>query len=202
MDLYEGLINKEESISVIGLGYVGLPLAVAFSKKVNVIGFDINEEKIDLYKRGIDPTEEVGDETIQKTNIQFTADEAELRRAKFHIVSVPTPINMDKTPNFTPLNKASEMIGHNLTKGAIVVYESTVYPGVTEDICIPILEKTSGLTCGIDFKVGYSPERINPGDKVNTIENILKIISALDEESLEQIARLYKLIIQSDVKRV
>lgn len=201
MDLYEGLINKEESISVIGLGYVGLPLAVAFSKKVNVIGFDINEEKIDLYKRGIDPTEEVGDETIQKTNIQFTADEAELRRAKFHIVSVPTPINMDKTPNFTPLNKASEMIGHNLTKGAIVVYESTVYPGVTEDICIPILEKTSGLTCGIDFKVGYSPERINPGDKVNTIEKIVKIVSGIDEESLEQIARVYELIIDAGVHR-
>lgn len=201
MSLYEKIKNKEEKISVIGLGYVGLPLAVAFSKKVDVIGFDIDESKIDLYRSGIDPTEEVGDQAIKQTSIDFTADETNLQQAMFHIVSVPTPINMDKTPNFAPLNNASEIIGRNLQKGAIVVYESTVYPGVTEDICIPILERESGLTCGVDFKVGYSPERINPGDKVNTLEKIVKIVSGIDDASLEEIAKTYELVIEAGVHK-
>jgi UDP-N-acetyl-D-galactosamine dehydrogenase len=153
--LYEKIVNKQEKISVIGLGYVGMPLAVAFAKKVNVIGYDVNEQKIALYKKGIDPTNEVGDEAIKQTTVEFTSDETRLKEAKFHIVAVPTPINLDKTPNLTPVEAASTTVGRNLTKGSIVVYESTVYPGVTEDICIPILERESGLKCGIDFKVGY-----------------------------------------------
>lgn len=201
MNLYNEIVNKKAKVSVTGLGYVGLPLAVAFAKKVNVIGFDIDEEKINMYREGIDPTEEVGNDIIQKTKIEFTANETNLKCAKFHIVSVPTPINMDKTPNFKPLNEASKIIGRNLTKGSIVVYESTVYPGVTEDICIPILEQASGLVCGIDFKVGYSPERINPGDKVNTLERIVKIVSGIDDSSLEEIAQVYELIIDAGVHK-
>lgn len=201
MNLYEKIKSKEEKIAVIGLGYVGLPLAIAFSKKVDVIGFDIDKEKINLYQSGIDPTEEVGNKAIEETTIQFTSEATDLQDAMFHIVSVPTPINMDKTPNFTPLNRASEMVGRHLKKGAIVVYESTVYPGVTEDICIPILERESGLTCGIDFKVGYSPERINPGDKVNTLEKIVKIVSSIDEESLDDIADIYELVIDAGVHK-
>lgn len=201
MQLFEKILNRKEKISVIGLGYVGMPIAVAFAKKVDVIGFDIDEEKIDLYKSGIDPTNEVGDDEIKKTTLEFTADEKRLRQGKFHIVAVPTPINQDKTPNLASVEGASRIIGRNLTKGSIVVYESTVYPGVTEDICIPILEKESGLKCGIDFKVGYSPERINPGDKVNTLENIIKIVSAIDEESLDEIAKVYELVIDAGVHK-
>ena len=201
MNLYEKILKKQEKIAVIGLGYVGMPLAVAFAKKVNVIGFDTNKEKIELYKSGIDPTNEVGDEGISKTSLELTHDEKNLRQAKFHIVAVPTPINSDKTPDLSPVEGASATVGRNLTPGSIVVFESTVYPGVTEDVCIPILEKESGLKCGLDFKVGYSPERINPGDKVNTLEKIIKIVSAIDEESLDEIAKVYELIIEAGVHR-
>lgn len=197
MSLYEKLANKEETLALVGLGYVGMPIAHAFAKKgINVIGFDLNEAKIELYKSGIDPTKEVGDEEIKNTKIQFTADESELKRTKFIIVAVPTPVNTDHTPDLTPVIGASEIVGRNLTQGAIVVYESTVYPGCTEDVCIPILEKESGLKCGVDFKIGYSPERINPGDKVHRLENIHKIVSGIDEESLQEIKAVYDLVIE------
>lgn len=201
MSLFEKIIENEEKLSVVGLGYVGMPLAVAFAKKVKVIGFDLNKKKIDLYTSGIDPTNEVGDSAIRSTTVEFTSDETKLREAKFHIVAVPTPINSDKTPDLSPVEGASKIVGRNLTKGSIVVYESTVYPGVTEDICIPILEEMSGLKCGIDFKVGYSPERINPGDKVHRLENITKIVSGIDKESLEEIAKVYELIIEVGIHR-
>lgn len=201
MNLYKRIIDQQEIISVIGLGYVGMPLAVAFAKKANVIGFDINEKKVELYKSGIDPTNEVGNEAIKQTTVNFTSDENKLKNAKFHIIAVPTPINLDKTPNLNPVEGASITVGRNLTKGSIVVYESTVYPGVTEDICIPILEKESGLKCGRDFKVGYSPERINPGDKVHKLESITKIVSGMDSETLEEIARVYELIIKVGVHK-
>ena len=197
MKLYNRLINKEEAIALVGLGYVGMPIAVAFAKKgLNVIGFDLNKEKIELYKAGCDPTKEVGDEAIAKSTVQFTADEKELQKTKFIIVAVPTPVNTDHTPDLTPVIGASEIVGRNLTPGAIVVYESTVYPGCTEDVCIPILEKQSGLRCGKDFKVGYSPERINPGDKVHRLENIHKIVSGIDAESLEEIKAVYDIVIE------
>lgn len=196
MSLYESLVSKKEKLSLIGLGYVGMPIAVAFAKKVNVIGFDLNESKIKLYKSGIDPTNEVGDEIIKNTSVEFTSDESKLQEAKFFIVAVPTPINQDKTPNLNPVIGASEIVGRNMKKGSIVVYESTVYPGVTEDICIPILEKESGLKCGIDFKVGYSPERINPGDKRHRLENITKIVSGIDDEALLEIKKVYDLVIE------
>jgi len=201
MKLDEKLTNKKEKIAVIGMGYVGMPLAVAFSKKTDVIGFDLDENKIKLYKSGIDPTHEVGEKVIKSTTIEFTAKEERLKQAKFHIVTVPTPIKLDKTPNLDSVEQASSIIGRNLTKGSIVVYESTVYPGVTEDICIPILEKESGLKCGVDFKVGYSPERINPGDKVNRVENITKIVSGIDEESLDIIADVYKIAITANIHK-
>lgn len=197
MSLYEKILTGEEKIALIGLGYVGMPIAVAFAKKVKVIGFDLNRAKIDLYKSGIDPTMEVGNETIRNTTVEFTDDEAKLREAKFLIVAVPTPVNTDHTPDLTPVIGASEIVGRNLTKGSIVVYESTVYPGVTEDVCIPILERESGMKCGVDFKVGYSPERINPGDKVHRLENIHKIVSGMDAESLEEIKNVYDLVIEA-----
>jgi len=197
MSLYEKLVNKEETMSVVGLGYVGMPLAVAFAAKgINVIGFDLNEKKIELYKSGIDPTKEVGDEAIRTTTIRFTPDENELKKAKFHIVAVPTPVNTDHTPDLTPVIGASEIVGRNLTKGSIVVFESTVYPGCTEDVCIPVLEKASGLKCGEDFKIGYSPERINPGDKIHRLENIRKIVSGMDKESAEEIKNIYDIVIE------
>lgn len=197
MSLYEKLVNKEETMSVVGLGYVGMPLAVAFAAKgINVIGFDLNEKKIELYKSGIDPTKEVGDEAIRTTTIRFTPDENELKKAKFHIVAVPTPVNTDHTPDLTPVIGASEIVGRNLTKGSIVVFESTVYPGCTEDVCIPVLEKASGLKCVEDFKIGYSPERINPGDKVHRLENIRKIVSGMDKESAEEIKNIYDIVIE------
>lgn len=201
MNLYEKISNRQEKISLIGLGYVGMPIAVAFAKKADVIGFDINKEKIDLYKRGIDPTKEVGNEAIKQTKVQFTSDETRLREAKFHIVAVPTPINTDHTPDLTPIKSASLTLGRNLTKGSIVVYESTVYPGVTEDICVPILEKESGLVCGVDFKVGYSPERINPGDKIHRLETITKVVAGMDEESLGIIANVYEMVVDAGVYR-
>lgn len=197
MSLYDKLRKNEEKLSLVGLGYVGMPIAVAFAKKgINVIGYDLNKEKIDLYKSGVDPTREVGNEVIKNTTVEFTADEKKLREAKFHIVAVPTPVNTDHTPDLTPVIGASEILGRNLTKGSIVVYESTVYPGCTEDVCIPILEKQSGLKCGVDFKVGYSPERINPGDKVHRLENIHKIVSGMDEESLGEIKNVYDIVIE------
>ncbi len=197
MTLYEKLLSKEESLALVGLGYVGMPIAHAFAKKgLNVIGYDLNAAKIALYKSGIDPTKEVGDEEIKNTKIQFTADEKDLQKAKFIIVAVPTPVNTDHTPDLTPVIGASEIVGRNLTPDSIVVYESTVYPGCTEDVCIPILEKQSGLKCGMDFKLGYSPERINPGDKVHRLENIHKIVSGIDEESLIDIKAVYDLVIR------
>lgn len=197
MDIFDSLMNKKELLALVGLGYVGMPIAHAFAKKnINVIGFDLNKEKIELYKSGIDPTNEVGNEEIKNTKIQFTADESELKKAKFIIVAVPTPVNTDHTPDLTPVIGASEIVGRNLTKGSIVVYESTVYPGCTEDVCIPILECESGLKCGEDFKVGYSPERINPGDKVHRLENIRKIVSGIDKESLEIIKAVYDIVIE------
>jgi len=195
-NLYENLINKSESLSVIGLGYVGMPIAVAFAKHVNVIGFDINKKKIDFYSAGLDPTHEVGDEALKSTSVRFTSDKAELKNAKFHIIAVPTPINHDKTPDLSPVISASTVLGCNLTKGSVVVYESTVYPGVTERICVPILERESGLKCGVDFKIGYSPERINPGDKQHRLENIMKIVSGMDAESLDVIKKIYSLVIK------
>ncbi len=202
MDLYNKIITKKEKIAVIGLGYVGMPLAIAFAKKADVIGFDINRSKIELYKSGIDPTNEVGNESIKNTSVEFTCDESRLREAKFHIVAVPTPINADKTPDLSLVEGATRIIARNLTKGSIIVYESTVYPGVTEDICVPLIESVSGLKCGIDFKVGYSPERINPGDKVHTLENIVKIVSGMDNECLETIKKVYELIIKAGVHPV
>jgi len=196
MSLYQDLLNKKEKLSLVGLGYVGMPIAVAFAKKIDVIGFDLNSAKIELYKKGIDPTKEVGDQAIKETTVEFTDDETKLKEAKFHIVAVPTPVNQDHSPDLSPVEGASRIVGRNLTKGSIVVFESTVYPGVTEDICIPILEKESGLKCGVDFKIGYSPERINPGDKVHRLENIKKIVSGMDEESLKEIKDVYDLVIE------
>ncbi len=198
-NLYEKIVNGEEKISLVGLGYVGMPIAVAFAKKVKVVGFDLNEKKIELYKSGIDPTNEVGDEVISKTTVDFTCDETKLKEAKFHIVAVPTPVNSDHTPDLTPVEGASRIVGRNLVKGSVVVYESTVYPGVTEDVCVPILEAESGLKCGVDFKVGYSPERINPGDKEHRLETIVKIVSGMDEETLELVAKVYSLVIEAGV---
>lgn len=201
MSLFEKILKKEEKVSVIGLGYVGMPLAIAFAKKADVIGFDINQEKVEEYLKGNDVTNEVGDEALKETTAFFTWEEKYLKEAKFHIVAVPTPINSDKSPDLKPVIGASKTLGRNLIKGSIVVYESTVYPGVTEDICIPILEEESGLKCGVDFKVGYSPERINPGDKVHRLETIVKVVSGMDEESLEEIAKVYEMVIEAGVHR-
>ncbi len=199
MGLYEALLAGEEKLSLIGLGYVGMPIAVAFSEYVNVIGFDINAEKTALYKSGIDPTKEVGDEAIANCKVDFTSDSSRLREAKFHIVAVPTPINDDKTPNLHPVEAASALLGKQLTAGSIVVYESTVYPGVTEDICVPILERESGLACGRDFFVGYSPERINPGDKLHRLDTIVKIVSGMDKQTLDTVAAVYSLVAKAGV---
>ena len=196
MSLYEDIVNGKEKVSLVGLGYVGMPIAVAFARKIQVIGFDLNESKIALYQ-----SNEVGDEVIKNTTVEFTADAARLKEAKFHIVAVPTPVNNDHTPDLTPVEGASRILGKNLTKGSIVVFESTVYPGVTEDVCVPILEKESGLRCGVDFKVGYSPERINPGDKVHRLETITKIVSGMDAETLEEIANVYSLVVEAGVYR-
>ena len=201
MKIYDELLSKKTALSLVGLGYVGMPIAVAFAKKVNVIGYDINSEKINLYKSGVDPTNEVGNEAVKSTTVEFTADETQLQKAKFHIVAVPTPVNADHTPDLTPVEGASRILGRNLTKGSIVVFESTVYPGVTEDICVPILERESGLRCGVDFKIGYSPERINPGDKVHRLETIIKIVSGMDEETLDTVAKVYELVVKAGVHR-
>lgn len=197
------LIDKKEKIAIIGMGYVGLPLAVAFAEKgMNVIGFDINEEKINKYINGEDPTNEVGKERLKKaTNLSFTSDEKKLNEAKFIIVAVPTPVLKNKMPDLRPVIGATELVGRNLKKGTIVVYESTVYPGVTEEVCLPILEKESSLKVGEEFKIGYSPERINPGDKKHRVENIVKITSGMDEESAEIIAEVYGEIIKAGVHK-
>lgn len=199
--LYERILDRTEKISVVGLGYVGLPLAVAFAKVADVVGYDINRAKVEQYRIGIDVTKEVGDKALQETTAFLTWEEEYLRDCRFHIVSVPTPLKEDKTPDLHPVISASRTVGRNLTRGSIVVYESTVYPGVTEDICVPILEKESGLRCGVDFKVGYSPERINPGDKVNRLETIVKVVSGMDEESLDTIAKVYELVVEAGVYR-
>lgn len=201
MDLYEILLKKESKLSVVGLGYVGMPLAIAYAKKLDVVGFDINKAKIEKYKSGIDPTNEIGDEGIKNSTVQFTYDETKLKECKFHIVAVPTPTNPDKTPDLGPVEGSSAIVGRNLTKGSIVVYESTVYPGVTEEICVPILERESGLKCGKDFKVAYSPERINPGDKVHRLKNIMKIVSGMDAETLDVVAKVYELVVEAGVYR-
>ena len=201
MGLYEKIIKKEEKIALVGLGYVGMPIAVEFAKHIDVIGFDINKAKVELYKQGIDPTKEVGDEAIKESKVDWTSDETRLKEAKFIIVAVPTPVRDDTTPDLSPVEGSSRIVGRNLTKGSIVVYESTVYPGVTEEICIPILEKESGLKCGVDFKIGYSPERINPGDKVHRLTTIKKIVSGMDEESLDEIAKVYEIVVEAGVHR-
>ncbi|MCG7333061.1 nucleotide sugar dehydrogenase [Salinicoccus roseus] len=201
MNLKNKLLKRKAKISVIGLGYVGLPIAIEFAKHVDVIGFDTNEHKIKLYKEGHDPTKEVGDKAIKETSINFTNNPEKLQEVDFHIVAVPTPINSDKTPNLEPLENATKTIGKNISKGSIIVFESTVYPGMTEDICIPILEKESNLYCGKDFKVGYSPERINPGDKVHTLNNIVKIVSSIDSESLEEISNIYEIVITAGIHK-
>ena len=201
MFLYERLVNREEKLSLVGLGYVGMPIAVAFAKKINVVGFDVNSRKISMYKSGIDPTHEVGDKEIQMSTVEFTDDETKLREAKFHIVAVPTPVNKDHTPNLRPVEEASATLGRNLVSGSVVVFESTVYPGVTEEICVPILERESGLKCGTDFKIAYSPERINPGDKLHRLETIKKIVSGMDEETLDCVARVYELVVEAGVYR-
>ena len=202
MSLYEKIKNNEGALSLVGLGYVGMPIAIEFAKRgVKVIGFDLNAAKIETYKSGIDPTNEVGDDVIKATTVEFTADETKLREAKFHIVAVPTPVNNDHTPDLTPVESASEILGRNLTKGSVVVFESTVYPGVTEDVCIPILERESGLKCGVDFKIGYSPERINPGDKVHRLNTITKIVSGMDAETLDTVAKVYEIVVDAGVHR-
>ena len=193
------LEQKEIQVAVVGLGYVGLPLAVAFAEHVPTIGFDINEAKINLYKQGIDPTEELGPERIKTAKVEFTADPKRLLEANFVVVAVPTPVNSDCTPDLLPVEQATALVGQHLSKGTIVVFESTVWPGVTEDICIPILERESGLKCGTEFKVAYSPERINPGDKVHRLNTIKKIVSGMDEETLKAVASMYGRIIDAGV---
>lgn len=200
--LYEQLVSKKEKLALVGLGYVGMPIAIEFAKRgIDVIGFDLNAAKIETYKSGIDPTNEVGDDVIKNTTVEFTSNEEDLKRAKFYIVAVPTPVNADHTPDLTPVEGASRILGHNLTKGSIVVFESTVYPGVTEEVCVPILEKESGLKCGIDFKIGYSPERINPGDKVHRLNTITKIVSGMDEETLDTVAKVYEIVVDAGVHK-
>lgn len=194
--IYSGLISGKEKLALVGLGYVGMPIAVEFAKHIKVIGFDINEKRVNEYKNGIDATNEVG-EAIKKTTVDFTADPTRLKEAKFIIVAVPTPVNDDNSPDLRPVEGASRTVGQNLTPGSIVVFESTVYPGVTEDICIPIIERESGLKCGIDWKIGYSPERINPGDRVHTLTSIRKVVSGMDDESAEEIKKVYDIVIKA-----
>lgn len=201
MITFKELVSGKEKLALVGLGYVGMPIAVAFSKKISVIGFDLNKKKIQLYQKGIDPTNEVGNSAIADCNVDFTSDATRLREAKFIIVAVPTPVNDDHTPDLSPVESASRLVGQNLVKGTVIVFESTVYPGVTEEVCVPIIEKESGLKCGVDFKVGYSPERINPGDKIHRLETITKIVSGMDDETLETVAQVYELVVEAGVYR-
>ena len=200
-NIYSGLISGKEKLALVGLGYVGMPIAVEFAKHVRVIGFDINEKRVNEYKNGIDSTNEVG-EAISKTTVDFTVDPTRLKEAKFIIVAVPTPVKDDNSPDLRPVEGASKTVGQNITPGTIVVFESTVYPGVTEDVCVPIIEKESGLKCGVDWKIGYSPERINPGDGVHTLTNIQKIVSGMDEESAQEIKKVYDIVIKAGTFRV
>ena len=195
-NIYQGLISGSEKLALVGLGYVGMPIAVEFAKHVHVIGFDINEQRVNEYRNGIDATNEVG-EAIKNTTVEFTADPTRLREARFIIVAVPTPVNKDNTPDLRPVEGASRTVGQNLTPGAIVVFESTVYPGVTEDICVPIIEQESGLKCGVDWKIAYSPERINPGDRVHTLTNIQKVVSGMDEETAREVKKVYDIVIDA-----
>lgn len=195
-NIYQGLISGADKLALVGLGYVGMPIAVEFAKHIKVIGFDINERRVSEYANGIDSTNEVGD-AIKTTTVEFTSDPTRLREARFIIIAVPTPVNQDTTPDLRPVEGASRTVGQNLTPGSIVVFESTVYPGVTEDICIPIIERESGLKCGVDWKIGYSPERINPGDRVHTLTSIRKIVSGMDEESAGEIKKVYDIVIKA-----
>lgn len=201
MNTYEKLKSGETRLAVVGLGYVGMPIAVSFAKKIKVIGFDYNKEKIEKYRQGIDPTKEVGDAAVKDSTVEFTVSPERLRDAGFIIVAVPTPLNSDHTPDLAPVIGACQFIGRNLAKGTIVVFESTVYPGVTEEVCVPLIEKESGLKCGTEWQIGYSPERINPGDKVHRLENIKKIVSGMDTDTLEMIAKVYELVVDAGVYR-
>ena len=194
--IYSNLIAGKAKLALVGLGYVGMPIAVEFAKHVNVIGFDLNEKRIQEYKNGVDATNEVGDE-IKDTTADFTSDPRKLGEAAFIIVAVPTPVKDDNSPDLGPVMGASKTIGQNMKPGTIVVFESTVYPGVTEDICVPIIEKESGLKCGVDWKIGYSPERINPGDKVHRLTNIKKVVSGMDEASASIIKKVYDIVIEA-----
>lgn len=200
-DLCKRLLKGEEALSVIGLGYVGLPLAMAFAEHMPVVGFDLDRLKIEGYLAGKDPTREVGDDAIRTASVRFTANPADLRSARFHIVAVPTPTYADHTPDLRPLVSASRLLGAHLERGSIVVYESTVYPGVTEDVCVPELERFSGLVCGRDFKVAYSPERINPGDVSHSLQNVVKVVAGMDGETLETVARVYRTVVQAGIHR-
>jgi len=202
MHIYSDLVTKKSKLAVVGLGYVGLPIAIQFSKKIDVIGFDTNAAKIKEYKAGHDVTEEVGDDELAKSNVFFTSSESDLKSISFYVIAVPTPINHDKTPDLTPVIKASELVGRNIEKNSIVVFESTVYPGVTENICAKIIEEISGLKVGKEWRIGYSPERINPADKVHRLWNIKKIVSGMDAESCEEIANVYRLVVEAGVHTV
>jgi UDP-N-acetyl-D-galactosamine dehydrogenase len=195
------ILGGQQKIAVVGLGYVGLPLAIALAKKARVVGFDISRRKVEQLRRGYDATGEVEAAELAQSTIELTDDAARLREASFLIVTVPTPIDDHKKPDLRPVESASRLIGQNLAPGSIVVYESTVYPGVTEDICVPLLEQESGLKCGAGFKVGYSPERINPGDKIHTVDKIVKVVAGQDEETLETVARVYAAVVTAGVHR-
>lgn len=199
--MYDQLVNKEAKLAVIGLGYVGLPIALEFAKKIKVVGFDISENRVELMKQGIDPSKEIDSEEFEGCDIEFTANVEDMKDVRFFIVAVPTPIDESNLPNLKPLISASKSVGQVLKKGDYVLYESTVYPGCTEEDCIPVLEETSGLKFKEDFKVGYSPERINPGDKVHTLSSIVKVVSGCDEESLEEIAKTYEMVVDAGVHR-
>ncbi|MCM3786242.1 nucleotide sugar dehydrogenase [Neobacillus mesonae] len=201
MSLYEDLVAGKEKLAVIGLGYVGLPIAAAFARIVKVIGFDVNSQKIEAYQNGFDITGDLGHDVVRSCGVEFTSDRDKLAGVHCYIVAVPTPVKSGNVPDLTDVQNASRLVAEQLTPGSLVIYESTVYPGVTEEVCIPILEEVSGLTCGKDFRVGYSPERINPGDKVHRLENIVKIVSGNDEEALDTVASLYELIIDAGVHR-
>ena len=200
-NIYNDLIAGKSKLALVGLGYVGMPIAVEFAKHINVIGFDINKQRVEEYKNGIDSTNEVGD-TIKNTTVDFTSDSKRLSEASFIVVAVPTPVNDDTSPDLRPVEGASRTVGQNIRPGTIVVFESTVYPGVTEDVCVPIIEKESGLKCGVDWKIGYSPERINPGDRVHTLTNIRKVVSGMDEESSNEIQKVYDIVVKAGTFRV